>query len=206
MIKAIIRNGIESQPDNIEITQFALFIIEMSGFAWLRRRRLSAQERVELGFGRPQLSRFWKEQSRLSRVLIGLLVLAVIGAIATPVYLLETPKIKGRFSEFYVLDSQGRADNYPGVLALGEKAEVVLGIVNHEDEAVTYYVEITIDGEKVEELGPITLADEETWEGKVNFAATKVGEGQKVEFLLYERTKDKVDQALHLWINVIDGS
>ena len=185
------------------LVSVTLFVIVMSGFAWLRRRRLSPQERFELGFGRPQLSRFWKEQSRLSRVLIGLLVLAVIGAIATPVYLLETAEIKGRFSEFYILDSQGRADNYPGVLALGEKAEVVLGIVNHEDEALTYHVEITIDGEKVKELGPITLADEETWEGKVNFAAAKVGEVHRVEFLLYEGTKEEVDQALHLWIDVI---
>ncbi len=188
------------------LVSVTLFVFTMGGFAWLRRRKISSQERFGLRFRRPRPVRFWDEQSRLSRGLIGLLVLAVIGAIATPVYLLETPKIGGKSSEFYILGPEGKADNYPSVLALGEKAEAVLVIINHENETVTYYVEVTIDGEKVEAVGPITLADEETWEGKVNFAAAKAGEKQKVEFLLYEGTKDKVDQALHLWIDVTDGS
>ncbi len=44
-----------------------------------------------------------------------------------------------RFTEFYILGLEGKADNYPDELTVGEEGRVILGIVNHEHEdGLTY--------------------------------------------------------------------
>jgi len=131
------------------------------------------------------------------------LVLAIIVATAALVYLVKPPQVEEQFTEFYILDSHGRAENYPKVLILGEEAELVLGVINREQERTDYKIEITISGEKVEEVGPISLADGEKWEQPVSFAPTKVGDDQKVAFMLYKGSKQQAEQVLNLWIDVL---
>lgn len=184
-----------------------LFIAIMAGIAWYRRRRLSLEQRFEVQF-HPRLfwfSGFWRRQSLWNRVLAGLLVIAIVGVIGTLVYLVQTPKIGEKFTEFYVLGQEGKAEDYPREVALGEKAKVILVIVNREHETAEYLVEITVNAEKVEEIGPITLAHEEKWEREVSFAATKTGRNQRVEFVLYKSPSRIPLHRLHLWINVVKG-
>ena len=147
----------------------------------------------------------WKKQNLWERILIGLLALAILGAFGTLGYLLEKPEIKVRGSEFYILGPGGKAENYPDVIALGEEAEVTLGIVNYDSKAATYYIEITIDEEKVKEIEPVTLESNQAWEDKVHFAAIKTGERQEVVFLLYKVTREEAEQTLHFWVDVIEG-
>lgn len=179
-----------------------VFIFVMAGVAWYRRRRLPREQRFELQF-RPRLSQFWGRQNRWDRVLIGLLVVAIIGTIGMLVYVTQTPKVEERFTEFYILGPEGKAENYPGVLVLGEEAKVTVGIVNREQEVTEYNVKILIEGQKVEKVGAIALAHEEKWEQEVSFAPTEVGEKQKVEFQLYKGGGSKAYHALNLWIDVV---
>ena len=179
-----------------------VFIFVMAGVAWYRRRRLPQEQRFELQF-RPRLSQFWGRQNRWDRVLIGLLVVAIIGTIGMLVYVTQTPKVEERFTEFYILGPEGKAENYPGVLVLGEEAKVTVGIVNREQEVTEYNVKILIEGQKVEEVGAIALAHEEKWEQEVSFAPTEVGEKQKVEFQLYKGGGSKAYHTLNLWIDVV---
>lgn len=179
-----------------------VFIFVMAGVAWYRRRRLPQEQRFELRF-HPRLSQFWGRQNHWDRVLGGLLVVAIIGAIGMLVYVTQTPKVEERFTEFYILGPEGKAENYPGVLVLGEEAKVTVGIVNREQEVTEYNVKILIEGQKVEEVGAIALAHEEKWEQEVSFAPTEVGEKQKVEFQLYKGGGSKAYHALNLWIDVV---
>ena len=78
---------------------------------------------------------------------------------------------------------------------------MIVGIVNHEGEPMTYRVEVTIDGEKNNEVAPVEMEPEEEREVEVNFIPTKVGAEQKVEFVLYKEGKPYLEP-LHLWINV----
>lgn len=184
-----------------------LFIVIMAGVAWYRRRRLPSEQRFELQL-RPRLSLLSHSWSRLSgwdRVLSGLLVLAIIGAIGTLVYLVQIPQTGETFTEFYLLGPEGEAENYPSVLGLGEEATVILGIVNREHQATDYNIEVTINGERVEEVGPITLAHEEEWEQEVKFSPTKIGEDQEVKFLLYKVPGEEPYHELHLWIDVVQS-
>ena len=184
------------------LVSLLVFIIAAAGVAWYRRRRLPQEQRFEPWF-RPRLSQFWGRQNRWDRVLIGLLVVVIIGAISMLVSVAQPPKVEQAFTEFYILDPEGKAENYPGVLVLGERAKVTMGIVNREHEVTEYNVKILIEGQKVEEVGAIALAHEEKWEQQVSFAPTEVGEEQEVEFQLYKGSDNEAYHALNLWIDVV---
>ena len=187
--------GIRLYPILVSITAF---IAAMCGVAWFRRRRLAEDERFRVSF-RVRLPS-WEGQSRLDRALSMVLALAITGAVVTLVYVIATPKVGERFTEFYILGTGGKAEGYPSELGPGESGEVILGIVNHEQEEMPYRVEVTLDGGDelrlwlAEEKGAAAadgsiaveaLAHEEKWEGNVLFEPLKTGERLKLEFLLF---------------------
>lgn len=189
--------GIKLDPILISIT---LFIVIASSIALYRRWRLPEEERFE-----PRLSiklPNWRGQSNLEKVLAGVLLLAILAGIGVFGYAIAVPRAEERFTEFYIVASGGIAEGYPRELALGEEATVILGIVNHERQSTDYSVEINIDGEKVQEIGPIGLASNGKSEQSVSFIPSKVGEVQRVEFLLYRNDESEPYLELFLWLDV----
>ena len=66
---------------------------------------------------------------------------------------------------------------------------VIIGIVNHEYETVSYRVEVKIN--------------EDRWENEVSFALTVAGTKQKIEFLLYKKGETTpLFEPLRLWLDV----
>ena len=142
--------------------------------------------------------------TRLSKVLSIVLAFAALGAVAAIIYTVAVPVPREAFTEFYILDAGGKATDYPVQLKLGEEAGLILGIGNQEQIAVSYRVEIKIDGVTNGGLGPIALNHNEKFEQIVTFTPDKAGEKQKIEFLLYKQGEDRVYQSLHLWVDVRD--
>jgi len=136
------------------------------------------------------------------RVLIILLVVAIAGTVGTLGYVMTTSKVGERFTQFYILGPEGKAEDYPRQIVLGQSASVILGIANHERQPTSYRVEIMIDGEKVGTLGPIVLAQEEEWKKKISLTPTKIAPRQKVEFWLYKGQEEEVWLKTHLWVDV----
>ena len=140
-----------------------------------------------------------------NRVLLIIMVVAIIGALGVLGYVIANYGAEGDSTEFYILNLEGRADDYPDEVRAGEDAEVIVGIVNHEGRTVTYRLEIEIEGLKNNEAGPLTLTDDEKWDEIVSFRPDKVGDNQKVEFLLYENGEtEPYLEPLYLWIDVTD--
>ena len=142
--------------------------------------------------------------TRLSKVLSIFLALAIVGAVIALIYTVAVPAPREAFTEFYILDTDGKATDYPAQLKVGEAAELILGINNQENMAVSYRVEIKIDGVTNGELGPIALNHNEKFEQLVTFTPDKAGEKQKIEFLLYKQGETRVYQSLHLWVDVAE--
>ncbi len=69
-------------------------------------------------------------------------------------------------------------------------------------EKASYRTEITIDGIKHNEAGPIFLENNDKWEDLIGFSITKAGNEQKVEFLLFKDGQSEAYRSNHLWINV----
>lgn len=180
------------------------FIIIMCAIAWYRRTLLDPAERFNLNLKHKTLSltRSWKSSSVIDKTLNVLLAAAIIGAIGTLGYVVANPKVGERFTEFYILGAQGRADDYPREVKLGTSAWVTAGIINREHEQAYYDVEITVAGIAVKQLGPVTLEHDEIYEAVVTFEPRATGQNQKVEFILYKNGSSEVYLTLHLWINV----
>jgi len=140
--------------------------------------------------------------SRLNKVLSTVLILAILGALGTLAYIIATPEVGERFTEFYILGPEGKATDYPSELKVGEEARVLVGVVNRERETMSYRIEVRIDGVINNEVESIVLEHKEKLERIVTFTPDKPGERQKVEFLLYKQGQTKVYQSLYLWINV----
>ena len=131
-----------------------------------------------------------------------ILVLAIVGALGMLGYAIASSKAGEKFTEFYILGLDGKAIDYPDEMIVGEEGKVKVGITNREQETATYWVEVAIEGVKSNEVGIVTLEDGEKWEGVAGFAPDRVGDNQKVEFLLYKQGWDGVYQRLHLWVDV----
>ncbi len=123
---------------------------------------------------------------RLDRIISLILVVAILVAIGAVVYVATNWGTGEKFTEFYILGPEGKAEGYPEALEVGEEGTVILGIVNQEQETMSYNVEITIGETLVDEIGPIDLAHEEKWEEEVGFAPQEPGNDQKVEFKLFK--------------------
>lgn len=136
------------------------------------------------------------------RVLSGILVMAILGALGTLVYTITVPKVGEKFTEFYLLGLNGEARGYPTQLKVGEAAKVVVGIGNREHETVTYRVEVRIDGVVSNQAGPLVIEADKKWQEVVTFTPAMAGDRQKVEFLLYKQGQSEVYQSLHIWVDV----
>ena len=189
---------------NSSLIALGVFTCVTAGIAWLQRRRLSREARffsgINLSFKQYQQS--FQRQKAKDKILNILLVLTVISVIGTVAYVLIRNKNGEKFTQFYVLNLQGKADNYPHDIADGQSGTVILDIVNEEGAAATYKIEILIDGDKVNEIDSIVLQQDEKWEQPVTFTPVKTGENQEVQFELFKQG-DTVFQELHLWIDVI---
>ena len=120
-------------------------------------------------------------------------------------YTIAAPKAGERFTEFYILGLGGKATDYPLELRVGEVGEVIIGIVNHEQEVVSYRMETKIDGVQYGEIEPILLGNGEQWEETISFMADSPGDNKRVEFLLYQNNDTTPHlKPLFLWISVTE--
>jgi len=189
--------GIRLYPILISI---AVFILATSLIAWYQRHRLAEVERFTVSLNLSLAP--WRGQGFVDKSLSVILIVAILGTIGTLGYVMAVPKVGEKFTEFYIIGPEGEAEGYPEELVVGEEAEVIVGIANQEHETVSYRVEVTIDGARHNEVGPIVLHHEDRWEREVGFKLTRLGDNQKVKFLLYKQGQSEVYQSLHLWVNV----
>jgi uncharacterized membrane protein len=197
--------GIRFYPILISL---AVFISATLGVAWYRRGKLDPEERFRASFN-IRLP-FWQGQSMMDKVLSIILTVVIVVAIGTLGYVIATPKVGEKFTEFYILGPEGKAGNYPEELKAGEEGRVILGIVNHEQMRANYKVEVWIDGEKAklriegedrDEIN-VELEPEQEWEKAVSIVPQKAGENQKVEFVLYKGGGSYFEEPPYLRIDV----
>ena len=192
--------GIRLYPILISLT---IFIVVTSIVACYRQRRLAEVERLAVSFNLRLPP--WRGQSLIDKILSIILIVVILGTIGTLGYVIATPKVGEKFTEFYVLGLEGKATDYPSELKVEEEGEVIVGIINREHEVVSYRVEVRIDGEKNNEVEPIVLEHDEKWEEIVFFTPHRAGDSQKVEFLLYKNGRSEPYLTpLYLWVNVTE--
>lgn len=159
------------------------FTIGMSGLALYRREKLPPSER-HIPVFTVSLSGL-KDTKFFRKAFWGLILLGFIVSGGSVLYIMIAPKPVENFTEFYMLGENGKADDYPKSLAVGEHGKVIIGIVNNENITAAYHIQVNMGGYKKSVIGPITLMDGQTWENYVEFFAHEPHEKLKVDFLLF---------------------
>lgn len=138
------------------------------------------------------------------RLLSIILIIIITGALGSLGYVIATPGVGKGFTELYILGLSGEVADYPEELKVGEVGEVTAVIVNYEHEAVSYGIEVRIDGVKNNQVEAITLEHGEEQEVIVSFTPHIAGDNQKVEFLLYKDGEAEPYRSLYLGVNVTE--
>ncbi|MEG3057139.1 MAG: DUF1616 domain-containing protein [Methanoculleus sp.] len=217
--------GIRLDPILASLT---IFTLAMAGIAWYRRLLLPAEKRFSIparemiASARGEL--FDPEATPLDRALSAILVISIVAALATTVYVIAVPKEGEHFTEFYILGPGGKAADYPTDFAAGKTQTLIIGVGNHEYRNITYTVEAlalnqtfdtrtntsTIHAAAPLDRFTLTVPHNETTEVVWNFTVTSP-EYNRVEFLLFNETvpdvsgADRIDASyrdLHLWVRV----
>jgi len=192
--------GIRLDPILISLT---IFTMAMCLIAYLRRRRLPEEEKFFVPFGGfvRGIKESFKGESRTEKILSIILIISIILAISTTVYIIVKPKQGEKFTEFYILGPDGKASNYPTNLTNGNVGRVIIGVVNHEYATTNYKLLVKV-GNRTLKNDTFTLKNGEKKEIPFNFTAGNNGQ-KKMQFLLYKLPdQEKAYRSLHLWLNI----
>lgn len=195
--------GIRLIPILITLCIYSIGLIFVTEY---RRRQLPNEERFEVPFYKIYqdiITEAKTPRSKIDNILTVILIFSIILAIGALIYVITTPKIGEKFTEFYILNSTtGKADNYPNELKLNNSTILLIGIVNHEYSLVNYTIQIDLD-KNILTSEQLKLNNNETWEKNITFIPNKNGTDMKLQFLLYkENNFTDPYRDLHLWVNV----
>ena len=127
--------GIRLEP---LLLALALFNLGVGALALYRWHTTNPEDRFSTTFN----IAFPASENKPNTIITIILTAAIIVAGSFTIYIIVTPKIGERFTEFYLLGPTGSADNYPQNLASGQNATVIIGISNHEYRTMNYTVGI----------------------------------------------------------------
>ena len=182
-----------------------LSTIIMSVLATYRRRKLPPEERFYVNFHRLQ-ERLKEEldlpKSKIDMIITGILIFSIVLAISMLYFVITVPKIGEKFTEFYILGPEGKADNYPSSFQYNYPANILIGVVNHEYVSVNYTVRIALDNDTLTDR-LLFLEHNATWENNVSFVPDKYGTDMKLKFFLFKEDNFTAPyRELYMWITV----
>ena len=220
--------GIRLDSVVISVTVFTWVLVLI---AYYRRAILPIEKRFSMPFSEIgdtiHEGLFPPDSDRVDRLLSVILVLAILIAITTTIYVIASPKESEHFSEFYILGEKGMAADYPDLIITGQNYPMFIGVGNHEYRNMTYTIETwtsltefdnVTNSTTIIAMDPLdhlslTLAHNETRVIPYNLSLKKTGYN-RVEFLLFNETvpgpevsgKDRINASyhdLHLWITIL---
>ena len=130
-------------------------------------------------------------------ILSGIIILILIMANSTMVYLITKPTQGEEFTAFYILGPDGKASNYPTNLKTGQQGKLTIIIVNHEYKAINYQLVVKMNN-NITQTQTIALPHNAKKKILFTFTAGQIGKN-KLEFLLYKLPDDlEVYRLLHI--------
>lgn len=196
--------GIKLVPILLTLCIYTIALVFVSAY---RREKLPEEERFSVPFHKVYEfinNEFNTPKTKTDMLLTGILIFSIALAIGMVYFVITTPKIGERFTEFYILDTSGKAENYPTELKYDIPAQILVGVVNHEYIPLNYTVQTALDKEVLKDTW-FMLNHNETWENNISFVPDKQGTDLKLEFWLFKEDNFTAPyRELHLWVNVTE--
>ena len=220
--------GIRLDPIVISLS---LFTIIMVFIAQVRRAMTDPDSRYRFPAGEIMAGVheefFPKEGNRTDKILSVILLVSIIAAIGTTIFVIAFPREGEKFTEFYILGEKRMAADYPDRLFIGEEYPMYIGVGNHEYRNVSYTVEVHQMTMETDESGNVSyitrmnltnrlsvpVPHNETVILPYNLSTADIGYN-RIEFLLFNesvpdrdvRGMERINQSyrdLHLWVKVL---
>lgn len=204
-----------------------LVTLAATGIATRRRANLPADQRFDVPYrawlttGRDAFQNPASRSDLLVNILLAVSILLAVGSVT---YAVAAPNEGEAFTEFYLLTENETGElvaaDYPTTFTSSEPQSLVVGIENHEQQAIEYTVLVQLqrvqsDGNttsvvETEHLERFTVAldDNDTWRQSRSLAPTMTGDRLRLVFLLYRDTppdEPSVENAYRntqLWVSV----
>ncbi|MDD5141925.1 DUF1616 domain-containing protein [Methanoregula sp.] len=221
--------GIRLDPIIISLSLITIFLCLLAQY---RRAQVPEEERFFVPFQEIQNAietEFFPREgsSRTDRILSIILLVAIVAAIATTVFVIVVPKEGEKFTEFFILGEKQKAADYPTRLVTGMNSSLFIGIGNHEYRPVnytveTYFMKMTFDEktntstlhamDRIDRF-PVQVAHNETTVMPCTIMPAATGDYNRLEFLLFNEIvpddgitgTERINQSyrdLHLWVSV----
>ena len=190
------------------VAVLTLGITSCSIIGLYRRRNLATEDRftVEWNGFRYVRQLFPQKQDRRDRILSILLIVSLLLSVSVVVYAVITPAQSDKYTEFYILNSNGKAADYPIQFSLANATPIIVGVVNHEGRTVTYNLVITQnESSKLKTLRSeqFTLNYNGQWEKTILLKPDAAGNNIEFKFLLFEQGNNATPyREAHLFANV----
>ncbi len=141
-------------------------------------------------------------KGRSDKFLTYLLIFLLVIGIGMVVFVVITPKMGEKFTEFYILGPSGKAGDYPSNLIYGSPVSIRTGVVNHEYTSVNYTIKAALNASVLTET-QFNLDNNGIWEDNLTIVPDKEGRNMKLEFLLFKDNNFTAPyRELHLWVSV----
>lgn len=192
--------GIRLIPILVSICIYAIILIYIAIY---RRRKLPEDDQFSVPFHNVYhiVNKEINTQNRTDKILTIVLIFSIMFAMGMIYYVITTPKIGEKFTEFYILGPSGKADNYSTELKLGSSANLLTGVVNHEYSPVNYTIQIMLNKD-ILSSEKLMLNNNDIWEKNMTFIPDKAGNDMKLELLLFKEDNfTSPYRELHLWVN-----
>jgi uncharacterized membrane protein len=208
------------------VVSIITFILIMAVIARFRQISLPTQEQYTFPFG--AITGLFEKNadagvsSRYNRTLSIIVLIGIIAAVGTTIFVIASPKQDEKFTEFYLLGPTGSATGYPEQVVPGKDYSLQISIGNHEYRSVNYTVEVyliplnktasmTSSGLTLLTSYSVDLNHNQTSILPLEFSAPAAG-FYRMEFLLFNETvpgqeisgEDRINTSyrnLHLQIN-----
>jgi uncharacterized membrane protein len=170
-----------------------------------RRGKLPAEEQFSMPFS--EIGAAFREvffpagSSRTRRLFSMILILVILITVTSTVYVIVSPREGERYTEFFILNENKSAADYPDHIIPGQNYTLFIGVGNHEYRTMNYSIETWMVGTEFNnrtnstevimmdplKLLSFTLPHNETITIPFTLSTDKTGYN-RVEFLLFNET------------------
>ncbi|MCX9084240.1 MAG: DUF1616 domain-containing protein [Candidatus Methanoperedens sp.] len=187
------------------MTSLFLFTLILVLIATFRQRKLHEDQRFYVRSNKLLDlidNEFNSNKTVKDRLSTGILIFTLVLAISLVYFVITVPKIGEKFTEFYILGQEGKADNYSTELKFNSPSQVLIGVANHEYVPVNYTVQVVLEKEIMTDIW-FSLDHDETWEQNVTYVPEKTGKNLKLEFWLFKEDNFTAPyRELNMWVNI----
>lgn len=148
--------------------------------------------------------RTWSGLTPTSRKLLQFFIAATSIGLLTGIIIFTIPRSDQYFTEFFLLGQNGRAQEYPNQVLIGESINIIVGISNQEKITGNYRVEIRQGETSLSQTGPYFLQQGQEIQDTIKFTPQFAGNNVEIRFLLFRDLAVDPYRQLSLYLNVIE--